>query len=188
MGKKGNISIIELSKRNPRTFESLFFNYSEGLVRFAESYLFDRGEAEDVVQNLFTYLWDNADSIQINSSIKAYLYQSTRNRCLNVIRNLDIQDKHQLMYLEAMIDSQSLGNEFDDELFQKLDYAISQLPERMLEIFKLKYIEGKRISQISENLQVSENTVKTQLKRAREKITRMMVPILLVVAFLNAKG
>ena len=163
---------VEITKRNKSTFERLFFEYSEGLVRFAEGYLFNRQEAEDVVQNLFLHLWEHADKIKINRSIKSYLYQSTRNRCLNIIRNLKVQDKRDLLFLEAMLNSQNEISSFDEELYGKVEAAMSKLPKKMLQIFKLKYLEGKKISEIAESLQVAETTIKTQLQRAKKKIDK----------------
>ena len=55
--------------------------------RFAESYLYDEEEAKDLVQDLFFYIWDHANTLQVATSLKAYLYTSLRNRCLNVLRD-----------------------------------------------------------------------------------------------------
>ena len=172
MSAEINKITVEITKRNKSTFERLFIEYSEGLVRFAEGYLFNRQEAEDVVQNLFIHLWEHAEKIEINTSIKSYLYQSTRNRCLNIIRDLKVQDKRDLLFLEAMLNSQNVDSSFDEELFGKVEAVMSKLPEKMLQIFKLKYLEGKKISEIAESLQVAETTVKTQLQRAKKKIDK----------------
>ena len=176
-----DISLIKLANKDREHFEYIFHSYSEGLVRFAEGYVFDRNEAEDIVQNLFVSLWDNADKIKINTSLKSYLYQSTKNRCLNFIRDLNIRDKHNVMYLEAVISSANLDIARQEVLYEKLERALETLPERMLEIFKLKYVEGKKIAEICEELEVTENTVKTQLKRAKLRITQFMTPLIILI-------
>lgn len=61
----------------------LFQKFYTQLVRFAEGMLFDANVSQDIVQNLFIYIWDNAEDIAIHSSIKGYFFQSTHNRCLN---------------------------------------------------------------------------------------------------------
>ncbi len=179
LSREPNIIAFDLKNLNRKSFEKLYFEYSEGLVRFAESFLFNRQEAEDVVQNLFIYMWDNAKQLEIKTSIKSYLYQSTRNRCLNIIRDLKVQDRRELLFLEAMMNSHNVDDSFDEELFAKLEKAMNDLPQKMLHVFRLKYLEGKKIAEIAESLQITESTVKTQLQRAREKIGKSFLSLII---------
>jgi DNA-directed RNA polymerase specialized sigma24 family protein len=70
----------EIKNRNLKVYESLFSNYYPQLVKFAEGYLFDKQECEDIVQNLFVYFWENAEKINLGLSVKAYFFQSVKNR------------------------------------------------------------------------------------------------------------
>ncbi|WP_186755998.1 RNA polymerase sigma-70 factor [Echinicola salinicaeni] len=159
----------EIQKRNEAVFEALFHDYYSGLVKFAEGFVFDSEVCEDIVQNIFVYIWEQAEYLNITSSFKSYLYQAVKNRCLNYLRNLKIVDKHHLLYIEASINDSNVNLE-NPELIQKIEMAIESLPPKMSEIFRLKYLEEKTIREISSQLEITENTIKTQLLRAKDKL------------------
>jgi RNA polymerase sigma-70 factor (ECF subfamily) len=164
----------EIKNRNLKVYEALFTNYYPQLVRFAEGYIFDKQECEDIVQNLFIYFWENAEKVNLDLSIKSYFYQSVKNRCLNHLRDLQIHDKHNLLYLEAMLNQENYEELQDPEIIIQINAAIAKLPEQMAEIIKLKYLEGKKLMEIARMNQISENTVKTQLQRAKDKLRKIL--------------
>lgn len=164
----------EIKNRNLKVYEALFTNYYPQLVRFAEGYIFDKQECEDIVQNLFIYFWENAEKVNLDLSIKSYFYQSVKNRCLNHLRDLQIHDKHNLLYLEAMLNQENYEELQDPEIIVQINAAIAKLPEQMAEIIKLKYLEGKKLMEIARMNQISENTVKTQLQRAKDKLRKIL--------------
>jgi RNA polymerase sigma-70 factor (family 1) len=165
----------EIKNRNLKVYEALFSNYYPQLVRFAEGYIFDKQECEDIVQTLFIYFWENAQKLNLEVSIKSYFYQSVKNRCLNYLRDLQIHDRHNLLYIEALINQEKYEDLLDPEITLKINEAIAQLPVHMAEIIRLKYVEGKKLSEIAQINQISENTVKTQLQRAKEKLRKILV-------------
>ncbi|MEI6566339.1 MAG: RNA polymerase sigma-70 factor [Verrucomicrobiota bacterium] len=164
----------EIRNRNLKVFEALFGNYYPQLVKFAEGYLFDNKECEDIVQNIFIHFWENSSQIHIEQSVKSYLFQSVRNRCLNSLRDLKIHDKLNILYLEALMNIENAEEIPDPEIILQINQAIELLPVQMGAIFKLKYLEGKKLSEIATINQISENTVKTQLLRAKEKLRKIL--------------
>lgn len=165
----------EIKNRNLKVYEALFSDYYPQLVRYAEGFLFDKHECEDIVQNLFIYFWENAPKITLDFSVKAYFFQSVKNRCLNHLRDLHIHDRHNLLYLEAVLNQTDYEELTDQEDIQQINAAIAQLPEQMAKIFKLKYFEDKKLSEIAMIKQITENTVKTQLSRAKIKIRKILI-------------
>ena len=165
----------EIKNRNLKVYESLFSNYYPLLVRFAEGYIFDKQEAEDIVQNLFIHFWEDTASITLDLSLKAYFFKAVKNRCLNYLRDLQIHDRHNILYVEALINQENSDEYQDPELIAQINAAIAQLPEQMVEIVKLKYLEGKKVDEIALIHQVSKNTVKTQLLRAKTKLRKILV-------------
>lgn len=164
----------EIKNRNLKVYEALFSNYYPQLVRFAEGYLFDKQECEDIVQNLFIYFWENADKIKLDHSVKSYFFHSVKNRCLNHLRDLNIRDRHNLLYLEGLLNVGDYSEFQNPQIIIQINTAIAQLPEQMAKIFKLKYLEGKKISEIAKINQITENTVKTQLLRAKDKLRKLL--------------
>jgi RNA polymerase sigma factor (sigma-70 family) len=67
-------------------FEALFRLHYRPLCAFATGYVKDADQAEDIVQDLFFRLWLDRAKVTISTSVKAYLYASVRNRCLNAVK------------------------------------------------------------------------------------------------------
>ncbi len=165
---------LEIQNGNRKVFEAVFREYYPMLVRFAEGMVFDRQVCEDVVQSLFMHLWEQAGQININTSLKSYLFQSTKNRCLNHLRDLKIHDRHNLLFIESHLNVQDASLWEDPVIIRKISEAIDLLPPQMGNVFRMKYLEQKKYHEIAGTYKISENTVKTQLKRAREKLRRLL--------------
>ncbi|MEJ0055135.1 MAG: sigma-70 family RNA polymerase sigma factor [Bacteroidota bacterium] len=79
---------------NESAFEMLFKTYYKPLCNYAYSFLNDKDEAEEVVQAAFIGIWDKRHSIEIQTSMKSYLYRMVRNACLNVIKHVKVKKAH----------------------------------------------------------------------------------------------
>jgi RNA polymerase sigma-70 factor (ECF subfamily) len=169
------ILLGEIKNRNRKVFEALFYEYYPHLIRYSEGFVFDKQACEDIVQNLFIYFWENTQYIEITHSLKSYFYQSVKNRCLNYIRDIQVLDKHKILYIEALLNEDDSPGWVDLEILNKIQEAIAQLPEQMGELFKQKYLYGRKLQEIAEINNISENTVKTQLQRAKEKMRKMLL-------------
>ncbi len=168
------ILLNEIQKQNREVFKALFHEYYPHLIKYTEGFIFDKTACQDIVQNLFIYFWENSNKLEITESIKAYLYKSVKNRCLNYLRELQIKDKHRLLYLEARLNDDE-PEWIDVKSIQLIKESIDNLPPQMAEVFKLKYLHGKKYKEIAELNNISENTVKTQLKRAKRKLRAQLL-------------
>jgi len=175
MEVEDKILLNEIKKRNLKVYESLFCSYYPHLVRFAEGYIFDKQASEDIVQNLFIFFWENTEKINLDLSVKSYFFQSIKNRCINHLRDLQIRDSHNLLYVEALLNQENYEELHDSEILNQINVALAQLPEHMAEIFKLKYLEGKKLREIAQINQITENTVKTQLQRAKDRLRKILI-------------
>lgn len=165
----------EIKKGNKVVYESLFGEYYDSLVRYAEKFIFDQAAAEDLVQELFIHVWEKAQTMNITTSIKSYFYQAIRNRCLNHLKSLKVKDKHNLLYIDAFLDSDDEAELFDPEIIQKIKESIDELPPQMARVFRLKLLEGLKQDEIAVELDISVNSVKTHLKRARVKLRESLL-------------
>ena len=73
----------ELQKHNKKVFEAIFHEYHQALLRFAERIVFNKDVCEDIVQSVFISLWENAGSVEIQKSLKSWLYQAVRYKGLS---------------------------------------------------------------------------------------------------------
>lgn len=153
---------------------------------FANGYLFDQAASEDVVQETYIYLWENIDKINIETSVKAYLYTMVRNRCYNFLKSIKITDDAKYLDLNAsLISNQNLelfSEEDTDIVYNQILKIVDSLPIKMQEIFKLKFFSNYKYSEIADELGISVNTVKTQLKRAKSKINESLTCILILLS------
>ena len=76
-----------MNKMDKAAFEELFRSYFTPLCSFAQKYVRDIDEAKDIVHNVFINLWNKRDQVDLNTSLKSYLFQGVQNRCLNYIRD-----------------------------------------------------------------------------------------------------
>jgi RNA polymerase sigma-70 factor (ECF subfamily) len=182
-----NTILREIQNRNHFVFKKLFEDFYGELVQYAHGYLFDNGSSEDVVQEVFVRLWERSDGIQIKSTLKAYLYAMVRNRCLNHLKSVKITDTARI--LEFRTTFADTGQNFDASINEDRDKAgrevlqmVDALPAKMKAVVKLRFISNYRYTEIADELGISVNTVKTQLKRAKIKFGQLTMSILAFVS------
>lgn len=164
-----DILILKLIRQGDEmAFKELFDTYFTSVCRFMNLYLQDRRETEDQVLDLFTYIWENRETIQIRLSFKAYLFQSARNRCLNVLRNrknytsLDELEFHPGGNMESGLEL--------EELMELIQEAILDLPEKCREVFVMSRKENRSNKEIADKMGISVKTVEAQITKALKRI------------------
>ena len=165
------------------TFKAVFDAHYRRLVLFANSFLLDLSAAEDIVQTIFLNLWQKGFDNKSASSIQAYLYAAVKNRCLNEIRDQNVRDTHNLRYVQAMLNVWEDGED-SQVLLEELKKSISKLPEQVRHTIELRYFQGKSVSETAGILNVSENTVKTQIRRGRATLKLALSEVRLKIFFL----
>ncbi len=146
-----------------KAFEQVFKENYLHLVAFANSFLHDIDNAENIVQNIFVKLWDNRKQYKI-SSIKGYLMIAVRNSCNNEIKRI----YHERTYKHSIEHEELIDNiKFSDSLvMDKISTIINQLPEQRRKIFKLNRLEGLKYREIATKLNISPKTVEIQMGKA----------------------
>ena len=160
----------ELSKGSDKAFEQVFNVYFKMLVVFAKKYVQDISTAEDLVQDVYLKLYEKRLSIQFHTSLKAFLFQSVYNRCVDYLRSAKVKTAHH----ERML-SQSSGDDFQDQMLQveleeRIYKAIEALPDQCALIFKKSRFDGKKNQEIADELSISKRTVETQISKAFKAI------------------
>ncbi len=168
----------QIKKGNKQAFDTLFRKYYTQLVRFSIGYLHNGVIAEEMVQDVFIKVWENAARIDIDTSLLAYLYRSVRNQSLNYIKHLEIKKKYEKEQLEvAPLSDESAAGNVNLSYFKKaLAIAVSNLPEKCRQIFEMAKFEGLSYDEIAEYLQVSGKTVENQMGIALKKLRESLSP------------
>jgi RNA polymerase sigma-70 factor (ECF subfamily) len=160
--------------RDKSSFRLLYEKHHDELFRFAESFVCCPGISEDIVQEVFIRLWEDKN-LKIKTSLRSYLFSMTRNRCLNYIRSMKVEDKHKIKLTEAQIVSNSSDINLDDNVFKEIKTAVSELPEQCKQIYELAIYDGLKYAEIAEELHVSIDTVKVQVFRAKKNLRKKLV-------------
>lgn len=155
--------------------EVLFKTYFMRLVLFAVRYVKDQDTAREIVHEVFINVWEKRDSIDEQKSVKAYLFTSVYNRCLNYIRNQKKIDT--AVSVEDDYSGQHVA--FEDriehsELEAKIQEALLQLPEKCREIFMLSRFEEKKYAEISTLLGISVKTVEAQMSKSLKMMRKAL--------------
>ena len=161
---------IGLKRRDETALSVLFDTYYEKLYLFAEKYIYDSEKAHDIVQEVILKIRENAERMELTSSIQHYLFASVRNGCLNYLKSLQIEDRNNRKYAEAYIESQNVDMVDDEELLARVRQVLDELPEKCREVCLLRFVEGYKYAEIAVRLDMNENTVKAQLHRGMERL------------------
>ena len=160
--------VKEIQSGNERVFEALFRSHYESLHIFAKSFIADPDQAEEIVQDVFFKIWEKRHQLDITTSIKAYLYSSVRNTCLNYIKHLKVRAGYADF---AMNNNSETFSDVDEqveysELEEKIRALMESLPEQCQRIFRMSRFDGKKQREIAEELGISIKTVENQMGRA----------------------
>ena len=160
-------------------FEILARRHSDEIFRYARSLLGDAGEAEDATQEALLKLWRDLPKVRLGAA-RAWLYRTTRNHCIDVIRRrsggrLSLLEEADTIEETLATDEPSPLEALSlDELRERLDGALQQVPEPQRSIFVLYEINGMRYREIAKILDLPINTVKVYLSRGRAKLRRTL--------------
>ena len=161
-----------------KVFKRIFDQHFKALCAFGYKYVQDSSVAEDMIQEVFISFWEKRDNFDHEKAIKAFLYTSVRNKCLNYLKHKAVLQKHEgnLIY-ELESDTFFSQHVIEEETFNQLYIEIEQLPNSAQKVILLA-LKGLKNKEIADTLNISENTVKTQKKIAYKKLKTKLSPII----------
>lgn len=161
--KDESLLVQNLIKGNLLAFNALYKTYSRRLYRFALGYLKSRDEAEELVQEVFTVIWEKRKDLKEELSFKSFLFTIA----FNMIRNHFRSKAYLAEYLKSEIsddlDMQTSQKIIYDSLYKYIAELVNQLPERRKEIFIKSRFNGLSIAEIAEEMNINHKTVENQL-------------------------
>jgi len=173
------ISWNKIRAGDANEFSLLFKRYYAALYRFAGRFVKDEGTAENIVQNVFVNLWIEREKRDIQTSLKAYLYQMVQNQSLNLLKReqkIFSFEENDAGHHEMTPSPEEHAAE--KELQLAFQHALDKLPLRCRQIYLMKRYENMTYAEIAQILNISVNTVKTQMKRALKSLLKKLSPFL----------
>ena len=162
-------------------FDTLVERHLESLLNYAFRLVQSRHIAEEVVQDVFGWVWEHRVALMVRESVQAYLFHAVRNRAFNHQRDVRTQARREAEY--AQDDSTHAGvlspgpveQVEHQELASALHAAIDTLPPRRREIVLLRARHFSYV-EIAEALGISVKTVEAQITRAFQALRERLAP------------
>lgn len=173
---KDNLNLIKnLKNGDAQSMELLFRRLYPQLCAFANKYLHDLDEAEEIVQEVFYKIWKNREKLDEQQSLKSYLYTAVKNSCFTELAHSRVKDNYAQLLVKIHTQRENVAIRFEDpliasELEKDFSKAIETLPPECRRIFEMSRIEGLKYQEIADRLNISIKTVETQMSRALSKI------------------
>ena len=171
--------LFKAIKLDKTSFDQIYKQYWSKLYIYAFNVLREKEICEDIVQEIFIDLWAKRDNVQI-TDLNSYLYQSVKYQIFNHFRKSKY--KKQLLIKFNLMNTQNGIDELyeEKELNVQLKDIISKLPKQRRIIFKMSRYDGLSNKEISENLNISLQTVKNQISKSLKFIRRSLKNISLL--------
>jgi len=184
--------VLQLSTEEKNSFRDIFHENYQPLCHLSKHYLEDEDEAKGVVQEAFVKLWEIRHELNPDSNHRNFLYTLVKNNCLNTLKRRQILLKHheKIRWMEMHYQYESLARIGDDylefnELKEKIDLAIRNLPEHCRIVFEMSRFEDLKNREIAEKLGVSQKTVEAHLTKALKILRNNLKDYLPVIAVIT---
>ncbi|MNY06770.1 ECF RNA polymerase sigma factor SigW [compost metagenome] len=177
-----------LKQGDHAAFTEIYKRYSGVLYLHARHMLRQDEGARDVVQEMFTGIWNKYDQIDFGDHLSAYLYRSVRNIILNMVRHDKVKENY-LAELGAFAEQDTVQTDEllrYNELKRMIEKEIEQMPAKMRTIFEMSRKQNLSHAEIAAQLGISETTVKKQVSNAVTQLKKKFkTPLAVLFLLIN---
>ncbi len=184
--KLSDVELIALLKEGDKgAFAAIFDQYKSLLFSHVYKKIRDREEAKDIVQEVFASLWAKRAQINDQSNLGGYLMLAVRHKVLDLVGHKHVEER----YFSSLSDFATAQNNNADHRVREnqlrllIEKEIEALPSKMREIFLMSRVGQLSHKEIAGQLNISEQTVTTQIKRAL-RVLRVKLGLMLYLAML----
>lgn len=183
-----NALLTSLVAGDEKAFEQVFKEHFKNLHRYACAIVKDEDTGEEMVQQVFYKIWKNKSALNVQTTLKAYLYRAVHNECLNHLKHNKVKAGYQMHAAHVMKSEEGTGaaNKIaHGELQKKLQQAMNELPEQCRTIFQLSRFEELKYKEIADLLGLSIKTVENQMGKALKLLRLKLVDFLPLILFIH---
>lgn len=161
-----------LIEGNEKAFLTIFNTYRKEVYAYSLSILKSQTYAEEIVQEVFLKIWIRRKDLDMSLALKPYLIVISKNMCLNFLKKAayDVKMREEVFYQSQKSFNPIYTGIHEKELEDIQKQALDLLPPRRRLIFEMSRYEGKSYKEISQELGISMNTVKSQMNKALETL------------------
>lgn len=173
-----------LSKDEDKAYVLLYHHYYIPLVLFSAKYVGDEDMAKDLVQEVFIGMLGQKKAFVHLVALKVYLYNSVRNRSLNYLRDKKARKEIENKLLQETEDEDLFWDRvMEEDVYARLMTAVDTLPRQYRRVMQLS-LEGRRISEVAEEMQISLDTAKEYKKEGKRRLTEQLQQLSWLIALL----
>lgn len=165
-----------LTAGDEQVFSQIFVAYYPAMCQFADQFVNQTAEAEDIVEDVFLKLLEGRNEFNDLSHLKAYLYRSIRHSCLDLIKTSKRSFERNTFFTTEHNEQEDtyLSRITRAEVVLELQQAIAKLPLQAGRVITLTYIEGKSNQEAADEMGLSINTIKAQKQRGLGLLRQIM--------------
>ncbi|MEQ1586823.1 MAG: RNA polymerase sigma-70 factor [Cyclobacteriaceae bacterium] len=170
--------IQSLGKGDVALFETIYNSYSPLLYRYAYSRIRDKATCEEMIQEVFVWLWEKRATLGHVTALKPYLYAAIRHKIVDHIAHSVVRERyiqHYLLY-EAQHDNSLEEQTNVSDFFPQLEKYIASLPENCQRAFKLSRLDHVPIPEIAARMNLSTGTVENYISQALKHLRNILIP------------
>jgi RNA polymerase sigma-70 factor (ECF subfamily) len=169
--------VTRLVNNDKEAFSELYANYKDRLIFFAMKIVKSRDIAEDIFQDVFSFIWQYRHFINPEHSFSSYLYTIVKNKALNKLREVENEKNMMEAILSESIDYNNVTshNILYNELREIIEKAINHLTPRQKEIFQMSRKELMSHQEIANKLNISLYTVQEHTTLALKSIRSYLI-------------
>lgn len=162
-----------IQQRDLPAFESYYKDHYKELFIASYKYVKESALAEEIVNDVFLKIWEDAEKINIETSLKAYLYRAIINRSINALNKQKRESLQQKELAGLQEDRYDVKEMEVNELKVRLYKAIDELPEQCRKVFMMSRFEGRKQQEIADHLGISIKTVKNHITHALKELSKV---------------
>ncbi len=172
------VLLQQIAEGSKKAFETIYNQHYISVFYFTKRFVPDIQAAEDITTETFMKLWEKLKNFESLQAIKSFLYISTKNACLNLLRSEQRQSMHQkqLSYLltEEMEDAMA-QHKVTARIYQYIYDEIEKLPPQLKVVFKMAYLDGLSNEKIARELSINNQSVRNHKSRALKSLRMTML-------------
>lgn len=159
--------IRKLKKGEIEAFNRIFYAYSSKLYHFAYGYLKSKEDAEEMVQEIFSKIWDKRADIKEEFEFRSYLFSIAFNYIKKYFRSKALINKYTEFATINNLESEQIQEDVNYvSLKLRVDQLVNQMPEKRKTVFFKSRVEGKNSKEIAVEMNISPSTVENHLNQA----------------------
>jgi len=165
--------LARLKDGEEAAWRQVFEEHWLSMCYLAMQYLSDECQARAAAQDVMSHLWEIRDSLVINKSLRSYLLQATRYRCLNILASqTESRKRGESLDIDGILRSEMTDTThpltvlLEKELEERIADAVEDLPPQTRKVFKKSRYEDLTYEQIAGQMGISINTVRYHMKVA----------------------